>query len=48
MAPLSEGAIHKLTNSKKCKKLTQPYVTHSYQCWHRTDSLMVQRYDHFV
>ena len=45
MAPLSRGAIHKLTNSKKCKKLTQPYVTHSYQRWDSTSTLMVQRYD---
>lgn len=28
MAPSGEGAIYKLTNSKKCKKLTQPYSVH--------------------
>ncbi len=26
-------AIHKLTNSKKCKKLTQPYSTQFYGKW---------------
>ena len=26
-------AIHKLTNSKKCKKLTQPYFIQFYDKW---------------
>lgn len=48
MAPPGGRAIHKLTNSKKCKKLTQPYVTHSYQRWDSTSTLMVQRYDPYL
>ena len=30
MPPLGRGGIYKLTNSKKCKKLTQLYVVHGF------------------
>jgi|GEM_PF-4926862 hypothetical protein len=38
-------AIHKLTNSKKCKKLTQPYSTQFYVSGRLPLNSLIQMYD---